>query len=128
MWLTIKYLHMTLALVSVCGFLLRGILMLLQSRLLQQRWIRRLPHLIDTLLLASGGLLVWHLHLYPFVNSSWLTAKMLALLAYIGFGMLALNYGKTRFIRGLAFVVALCCAAYILTTATLHNGLVLASR
>ena len=34
MWLTIKYLHITLALVSVSGFLLRGILMLLQSRLL----------------------------------------------------------------------------------------------
>ena len=128
MWLTIKYLHMTLALVSVSGFLLRGILMLLQSRLLQQRWIKRLPHLVDTLLLASGVLLAWHLHQYPFVNSYWLSAKMLALLAYIGFGMLALNYGKTPAIRGLAFVVALCCAAYILTTATLHNGLVLAAR
>jgi uncharacterized membrane protein SirB2 len=128
MWLTIKYLHITLALVSVSGFLLRGILMLLQSRLLQQHWIKRLPHLVDTLLLASGVLLAWHLHQYPFVNSYWLTAKMLALLAYIGFGMLALNYGKTRVIRGPAFVVALCCAAYILSTASLRNGLVLATR
>lgn len=128
MWLTIKYLHITLALVSVSGFLLRGILMLLQSRLLQQHWIKRLPHLVDTLLLASGVLLAWHLHQYPFVNSYWLTAKMLALLAYIGFGMLALNYGKTRVIRRLAFVMALCCAAYILATATLRNGLVLATR
>jgi uncharacterized membrane protein SirB2 len=40
MSLAIKYLHMTLALVSVSGFLLRGIFMLLQSRLLQQRWIK----------------------------------------------------------------------------------------
>lgn len=128
MWPMIKHLHMALALLSITGFLLRGIFMLMQSRLLQQRWIRRAPHLIDTLLLASGVLLAWHLQQYPFVNSYWLTTKMLALLAYIGFGMLALNYGKTPIIRGLAFAIALFCAAYILTTATLHSGLVLAYR
>ncbi len=126
MWLFIKNLHISLALVSVTGFFLRGILMLLQSGLLQQHWIKRLPHLVDTLLLASGALLAWHLHQYPFVNSYWLTAKMLALVAYIGFGMLALNHGRTRAVRGLAFLLALGCAAYILDTALGRSGLVLA--
>ena len=126
MWMTIKHLHIGLALISVSGFLLRGLLMLLRSSLLQQRWIKRLPHLVDTLLLTSGVLLAWHSHQYPFVNSHWLTAKMLALAAYIGFGMLALKHGSTQGIRVLAFILALCCAGYMLATAFGHSALVLA--
>jgi uncharacterized membrane protein SirB2 len=126
MWMVIKHLHITLVVISVGGFVLRGVLMLLQSKILQQRWIKRLPHIVDTLLFASGIFLAWSSHQYPFVNSYWLTSKMLALVAYIGFGMLALNYGRNRIIRGIAMVVACGCAAYMIVTATDRNGLVFA--
>jgi uncharacterized membrane protein SirB2 len=126
MWMVIKHLHITLVVISVGGFVLRGVLMLLQSKILQQRWIKRLPHIVDTLLFASGIFLAWSSHQYPFVNSYWLTSKMLALVAYIGFGMLALNYGRNRIIRGIAMVVACGCAAYMIVTATGRNGLVFA--
>ena len=126
MWMVIKHLHITLVVISVGGFVLRGVLMLLQSKILQQRWIKRLPHIVDTLLFASGIFLAWSSHQYPFVNSYWLTSKMLALVAYIGFGMLALNYGRNRIIRGIAMVVACGCAAYMIVTATNRNGLVFA--
>jgi uncharacterized membrane protein SirB2 len=126
MWMVIKHLHITLVVISVGGFVLRGVLMLLQSKILQQRWIKRLPHIVDTLLFASGIFLAWSSHQYPFVNSYWLTSKMLALVAYIGFGMLALNYGRNRIIRGIAMVVACGCAAYMIVTAMGRNGLVLA--
>ena len=126
MWSIIKHLHIALVLLSVSGFVLRGILMLVESRLLQQRWIKRLPHIVDTLLFASGIFLAWSSHQYPFVNSYWLTSKMLALIAYIGFGMLALNYGKNRVIRGISMVVACACAAYMIATAMSRNPLVLA--
>jgi uncharacterized membrane protein SirB2 len=125
MWPIIKHLHITLVVISVSGFLLRGTLMLLQSKLLQQRWIKRLPHIVDTLLFASGIFLAWSSQQYPFVNSYWLTSKMLALIAYIGFGMLALNYGKNRVIRTVAMVVACACAAYMIVTAMSRNPLVL---
>ncbi len=126
MWMVVKHLHITLVVISVGGFVLRGVLMLLQSKILQQRWIKRLPHIVDTLLFASGIFLAWSSHQYPFVNSYWLTSKMLALVAYIGFGMLALNYGRNRIIRGIAMVVACGCAAYMIVTATNRNGLVFA--
>lgn len=126
MWMVIKHIHITLVVISVSGFVLRGALMLLQSKILQQRWIKRLPHIVDTLLFASGIFLAWTSHQYPFVNSYWLTSKMLALVAYIGFGMLALNYGRNRIIRGIAMVVACGCAAYMIVTAMGRNGLVLA--
>ena len=125
MWSIIKHLHITLVVISVSGFFLRGTLMLLQSKLLQRRWIKRLPHIVDTLLFASGIFLAWSSQQYPFVNSYWLTSKMLALIAYIGFGMLALNYGKNRVIRGVAMVVACACAAYMIVTAMSRNPLVL---
>lgn len=126
MWLSIKYVHIALVVISVGGFLIRGCLMLLQSKLLGNSWLLRAPHIIDTLLFASGISLAWYSKQYPFVNSYWLTAKMMALVAYIGFGMLALNYGRTQVIRGIAFVVACACAAFMIATALARNPLVLA--
>jgi uncharacterized membrane protein SirB2 len=126
MWMIVKHLHITLVIISVTGFVLRGGLMLLQSNLLNQRWMKRVPHIVDALLLGSGVFLAWYSHQYPFVNSPWLSAKMLALLAYIGFGMLALNYGRNRILRGIAFVVACGCAAFMILAATGRSSLVLA--
>lgn len=126
MWTLFKHLHITLALISFSGFMLRGGLMLMESRLLDRPLVKRVPHIVDTLLLVSGAALAWHIHQYPFVNSYWLTAKMLALLAYIGFGMIALHYGRGRAPRLLALLVALACGAYIIATALQHNPLLAA--
>lgn len=126
MWTLIKHLHMTLALISISGFMLRGGLMLMDSRLLNRPLFKRWPHVVDTILLASGVSLAWHIHQYPFVNSYWLTAKMLALLAYIGFGMIALNYGRNKPIRVISLLVASACGAYMIATALQHNPLLAA--
>ena len=53
---------------------------------MQQRWIRIAPHVVDALLLASAIALAIITRQYPFVHG-WLTAKVLALLVYIGLGM-----------------------------------------
>jgi uncharacterized membrane protein SirB2 len=126
MWTLIKHLHIALALLSFGGFMLRGGLMLMESRLLNRPLFRRGPHLVDSLLLASGVALAWQTQQYPFVNSYWLTAKMLALLAYIGFGMIALNYGRSRPLRLAALCVAIGCGAYMIATALQHNPLLAA--
>ena len=126
MWHLIKHLHMLLALLSIAGFLLRGILMLIESNLLNRSSMRRLPHVVDTFLLATGVAMAWHAQFYPFVNSSWLSAKMLALLAYIGFGMIALKHGRNKVIRSLAFAIASCCGFLMIAIAMQHSPLVLA--
>ena len=126
MWTLIKHLHASLALVSVSGFPLRGLLLASRPDLLRIPWIKRGPHVVDTLLLTSGVLLAWHLQQAPFVTSYWLSTKMLALIAYIGFGMPALNHGNTRGVRRMSFGIALLCAAYILVTPWGRNELVLA--
>ncbi|HEX7249101.1 MAG TPA: SirB2 family protein, partial [Burkholderiales bacterium] len=53
---------------------------------------------------------------YPFVQP-WLTAKVLALVAYIVLGSFALRRGRTRGARTGAFVAALCVALYIVSVA-----------
>ena len=53
---------------------------------------------------------------YPFVEP-WLTAKLLALLLYIGLGTIALKRGKTKGIRIAAYVGALATFGYIVAVA-----------
>jgi len=119
----LKHLHMTFAVASGALFLVRGLWMLSGSAHLQRRWVRIVPHVIDTLLLASAvGLAVWSSQ-YPF-QQPWLSAKVVALVAYIGLGTVALKRGRTRQARGLAFVAALACFAYILAVAVTKNPLI----
>jgi len=108
----LKLLHQLCALLSISGFALRGGLMLADSTRLHARWMRTWPHVIDTLLLASGVWMAITLRLHPF-NSPWLAAKLVALLAYIGLGFVALRLGRTKRVRTVAFFAALLCFAYI---------------
>ena len=52
-YLFIKNLHIASVVLSGCLFLLRGIWMLRESTMLQQRWVKIIPHIVDTLLLTS---------------------------------------------------------------------------
>ncbi|OGA99910.1 MAG: regulator SirB [Burkholderiales bacterium RIFCSPHIGHO2_12_FULL_61_11] len=122
-YLALKYLHITCAALSGSFFLLRGIWMLRDSDMLQQRWVKVLPHIVDTLLLGSALIMVFWSAQYPFVQA-WLTAKVLALLAYIGLGTVALKRGKTRAVRGWAFIAALATFAYIVAVALTRNAMI----
>ena len=119
----VKQLHVAVVAISLTGFAARGVLMLARSPLLEARWIRVAPHVVDTVLLASGIWLAWFSHQYPFVQP-WLTAKLLGLFAYIGFGTIALRLGKTRTVRGVFFVLALATAAYIVAVAVTRDPFV----
>jgi uncharacterized membrane protein SirB2 len=119
-YLTLKHAHMTLAAVSGSLFLLRGLWMLGASPMLQRAWVRSVPHLVDSLLLATAIALAWWSGQSP-VSSPWLGAKVGALVAYILLGSVALKYGKTRLARGAAFLAALGCFGYIVTTAVTKN-------
>jgi len=115
-YLLVKHLHVTCAVLSGSFFLLRGVWMLLESNLLQHRWVRVTPHIVDTLLLGSALTMVVWSGQYPFVQS-WLTAKVLALVFYVILGMVALKRGKTKATRTTALVAALAVFAYIVSVA-----------
>ncbi|NML86489.1 SirB2 family protein [Polaromonas sp.] len=115
-YLAIKHLHITFAALSGSFFLLRGLWMLAESPMLQRRWVKVVPHVVDTLLLGSALVLVFWSGQYPFVQA-WLTAKVLALIAYIVLGTIALKRGKTKGVRTFALLAALATFAYILAVA-----------
>ena len=121
-YFALKHIHVTFAALSGLLFLVRGIWMLTGSQQLQRRWVRIVPHVVDTLLLASAiGLAVWSSQ-YP-GQQSWLTAKVLALVAYIVLGTIALKRGRTRHVRAAAFAGALACFAYIVAVAVTKSPL-----
>lgn len=118
----IKLLHQSAVALSITGFGLRGALMLKDSPLLRERWMRTWPHVIDTVLLASGIWMATLLHLNPLAHP-WLTSKIVALLAYIGLGFVALRLGRTRGVRIAALVAALACFAYMAAVAITKSPL-----
>jgi uncharacterized membrane protein SirB2 len=115
-YLSLKHLHMGLAGLSGSFFLVRGAWMLAGSPLLQNRWVRTLPHMVDTTLLSSAVVLAAWSSQYPFAQA-WLTAKVLALAVYIILGMVALKRGRTRRIRRVAYFAALLIFSYIVGVA-----------
>jgi uncharacterized membrane protein SirB2 len=116
MYASLKALHVISVALSYTLFVLRGIWMMQDSAWLQRRWVKIVPHVIDTVLLTSAIALAVTVSQYPFVND-WLTAKVLALLLYIGLGMLAIKLGRTKSVRVGAWVLAQMVFLYIVAVA-----------
>ncbi|MFZ6676720.1 SirB2 family protein [Undibacterium sp. Tian12W] len=115
-YLAVKHLHLTCVGLSGSLFLLRAIWKMRGSAMLDKRWVKVLPHVIDTLLLASALTLAVLSGQYPF-QQNWLTAKLFALILYIVLGTVALKRGKTPAIRTAAFIAAILVFAYIISVA-----------
>ena len=113
-------LHVGSVVTSLALFVLRGAWALRRPALLQRRWVRIVPHVVDTVLLGSALALTTVIHQYPFVNG-WLTAKLLALVAYIVLGSVALKRARTSAGRALALAAALVIFAYIACVAVAHD-------
>ncbi len=112
----LKNVHLVTVVLTISFFVIRGVWMLRGSAMLQRRWVRTAPHVNDTILLLSAIALAIRLGQYPFVHD-WLTAKVLALLAYIILGSVAIRRGRTRQIRIVAWLGALLVFGYIVSVA-----------
>ena len=121
-YLALKHLHVACVLVSGAGFFLRGLCLLAKRPLGHRRWVRIVAHVVDTVLLASAMAMAVISSQYPFAQT-WLTAKVIALLAYILCGTMALKGGKTRASRTVFFVTALLVYAYIVSVALTRSAL-----
>lgn len=119
-WL--KLVHVTCAALSILGFTARGVLMIKESPMLKARWLKIAPHVVDTLLLVSAVALAIQLHLSP-GSSPWLMAKIIALVIYIGIGVVAFRIGRTKQIRIFAWLFAMTVFAYIVAVAATKSPL-----
>lgn len=117
MYTFLKIIHMSFAMISILGFLVRGILKINESPIVEKKLVKVLPHVIDTVLLVSAITLVVMSGQYPWV-APWVGAKVLGLIVYIGLGVVVMRTAKTRQTRIIAFALALVTAAYILMVAS----------
>ena len=120
LYLPIKTVHMSLAIISLLGFMVRGWWSIRGSSLLQQRWVKITPHIVDTLLLTTALLLMIILGQHP-GNQSWILAKLIALVFYIGFGTLAIKRAPTPVSKAIFFGLAVATFAYIIGVAIAHH-------
>ncbi|HSO07077.1 MAG TPA: SirB2 family protein, partial [Pelomicrobium sp.] len=112
----LKHLHVATVAISYALFVVRGVWMMRGSPMLQRKWVRVLPHVNDTVLLLAGVSLAVMISQYPFA-AGWLTAKVLALIVYIGLGMVAIRRGRTRGVRIAAWIAGQLVFAYIVLVA-----------
>ena len=119
-YVLLKQVHISLAVISIAGFVLRWGWSMRGSTLAHHRLTRIAPHVVDTLFLTSALLLAYTIGQYPF-TSGWLTAKVIGLLAYILLGMTAMSTRISRPGRVLGFLAALLCFAWIVSAARLKS-------
>lgn len=112
----LKMIHVSSVVLSYSLFFLRGIWLIRDSTNLRQRWVKILPHIVDTVLLTSAVFLAMTIQQNP-LQDSWLTAKVAGLLLYIALGMVAIRFGKTRRTKIIAWVAAQCVFIYIVLVA-----------
>lgn len=120
MYSEIKLLHIICVISTLTLFSIRVIWRFFFPHLLQQHWVKILPHTIDTILFMSGIALVVLLQQYPFVHA-WITIKFFVVLTYIICGALVLKYAKTSFSCIIALIISILSAIYIILLAFYHQ-------
>jgi uncharacterized membrane protein SirB2 len=106
LYFAVKHLHLTLVATSVLFFIVRFVLQLRQSSIMDKKFVKVAPHVIDTFLLLSGLGLCFIIQQFPFVDP-WLTEKIIAVAAYILLGYMALRTDRNKLFKVFAFIGAL---------------------
>jgi len=119
-YLFIKYIHITAAIFSISGFLLRAYWRFLSTHKLNNKFVKFIPHINDTILIISAITLTTYIKQYP-LTDQWLTAKLTLLITYIITGYIALKTKFTKTQSLIALVIALVSFTAIVLIAVKHS-------
>lgn len=127
MYLWVKWLHVATAAISIAMFTLRFYWRCRGSAQLQRKWVKILPHVNDTALFVTGITLVFITHFYPFTpQGTWMTEKLIGIIAYIGLGHIALSRRTISQMRRVtAFMAALLVVYFIVALAVTKLPLIM---
>jgi uncharacterized membrane protein SirB2 len=120
-YLTLKHIHLAFVALSLLTFLVRGVWLFMRSSMLGKKWVKVLPHAINTILLVSGITLAVYSSMSP-GNQPWLMAKIIGLIVYIGLGVAAFRVPGPVASK-LLWVGALVAFAFIVSVAISKNPL-----
>ena len=116
----LRHLHRACAVVSIVGFGARWVAGLAGQAWVRGRAARTLPHGVDTVLLVSAVALAAGAGLNP-LTVPWLAIKVVALLAYVGLGVVALAPRRPRRHRIVAGIGALAVFGHIVAAALVKH-------
>jgi uncharacterized membrane protein SirB2 len=108
----IKHIHVWCVTLSFCLFVLRLILLQRGKSILQRRSLKIGPHVIDTVLLASGIYLAISLRYTPSAIP-WFGIKLALVVCYITCGLVAFKKPKLRLIFSILALLCFFGAAYL---------------
>jgi len=117
----IKLIHIVFIFSSFISFTGRIALSVFKPSLLQNKLIKIAPHVIDTLLLLSGITLVVQGN-WLAGEFGWILSKFILLVAYIGFGVMAMRCSGIK--RWIAFAAAVACFISIFIIAITKQGFI----
>ena len=117
----IKFFHLTFILLSISSFVGRIYLAEKRPEMLEQKWIKVGPHIVNTLLLITGLMLIFQGQ-WLSGEFGWIVAKIIALLGYIGLGMIAIK--SQGALRWQAFAGAIACFMYIAIVAVSKHAFI----
>lgn len=118
-YLLIKHLHVTAAILSILFFVVRAYWSVTENGVLQKKFVKITPHVIDTVLLVCAILL--SMMLGPAAAQPWVLTKIVLLIVYIGVGTIAIKRGRTPRSRAIAAVIAVAVFFYIVGVALKHH-------
>jgi len=116
MYEIVKTIHIICALTSISWFAWRGARRLIAPLYIEKFLLGTIPHFIDTALLASALFLVY-LSPRHSVTSDWVTAKIVALIVYIGLGIASKRTKGSTTMQAAFYLMALAAASYIVAVA-----------
>jgi uncharacterized membrane protein SirB2 len=117
----IKILHLTFVLLSISSFIGRVYLAEKRPEMLEQKWIKIGPHIVNSILLITGFTLVFQ-GSWLSAEYGWIIAKLIALLGYVGLGIVAIK--SQGDLRWKAFAGALACFVYIAIVAVSKHAFI----
>ncbi|WP_165312024.1 SirB2 family protein [Vibrio ziniensis] len=104
----LKHFHMLTIAISALLLSVRYVLLMMNSKHLQNKFLKITPHVVDTFLLLSGIGLIFITGFIPFTAAApWMTEKLTCVLAYIALGFFTLKLARNNLLRTFAFFGAL---------------------
>jgi uncharacterized membrane protein SirB2 len=106
-----KHLHLTAVVLTIALFLIRYFWLIRGSDMLMKKWVKVVPHIIDTVLLGSAIALCFIVPWNP-LNHPWLWQKILLVVVYIFMGFYVLKKAHSNTTRWTGFLIAMTCLAF----------------
>lgn len=108
MYFALKNIHLLAIALSAILLSVRFIFVMTNSALIEKKFVKIAPHVVDTILLLSGIGLIIALGFIPFTaGTEWFTQKVTCILAYFALGFFSIKMAKNKLLRIFAYFGAL---------------------